>query len=388
MSEPGLLDGILARGAVRAEVDDGAWLQAMLDVEAALARVQGSPHADSIAGCCQAELLDAGRLGAEAARVGNPVVPLVRAVRESVGRDAAVDVHRGATSQDILDTAAMLVAHRALGPLLDDLGASAGAAAALAERHRETAMAGRTLLQQAVPITFGLKAAGWMTGLKAAAARLAEVRRDRLAVQLGGAAGTLAAFGGDGPRLLADLAADLGLGEPALPWHTDRTRVAELAAALGEACGAAGKVAGDVVLLAQTEVAEVSEGDPGAGGSSAMPHKHNPVAAVSTLACADQAPGLVATLLRCMVGEHERAAGAWQAEWRPLSDLLRLTGSAAAWLRHCLEHLEVDAERMTENLRQGSEQVLREHADAKDMLDVGNAVAAAATLVDRALERR
>jgi 3-carboxy-cis,cis-muconate cycloisomerase len=388
VSEPGLWDGILARGAVRAEVDDGAWLQAMLDVEAALARVQGSPHADSIAGCCQAELLDAGRLGAEAARVANPVVPLVRAVRESVEPDAAADVHRGATSQDILDTAAMLVAHRALGPLLDDLGASAGAAAALAERHRETAMAGRTLLQQAVPITFGLKAAGWMTGLDAAAARLAEVRRDRLAVQLGGAAGTLAAFGGDGPRLLADLAADLGLGEPALPWHTDRTRVAELAAALGEACGAAGKVAGDVVLLAQTEVAEVSEGDPGAGGSSAMPHKHNPVAAVSTLACADQAPGLVATLLRCMVGEHERAAGAWQAEWRPLSDLLRLTGSAAAWLRHCLEHLEVDAERMTDNLRRGSEQALREHADAKDMLDVGDAVAAAAALVDRALESR
>ncbi|MFL5904398.1 MAG: lyase family protein [Solirubrobacteraceae bacterium] len=388
MSEPGLWDGILARGAVRAEVDDGAWLQAMLDVEAALARVQGSPHADSIAGCCQAELLDAGRLGAEAARVANPVVPLVRAVRESVEPDAAADVHRGATSQDILDTAAMLVAHRALGPLLDDLGASAGAAAALAERHRETAMAGRTLLQQAVPITFGLKAAGWMTGLDAAAARLAEVRRDRLAVQLGGAAGTLAAFGGDGPRLLTDLAADLGLSDPVLPWHTDRTRIAELAAALGEACGAAGKVAGDVVLLAQTEVAEVSEGDPGAGGSSAMPHKHNPVAAVSTLACADQAPGLVATLLRCMVGEHERAAGAWQAEWRPLSDLLRLTGSAAAWLRHCLEHLEVEAERMTDNLRRGSEQALREHADAKDMLDVGDAVAAAAALVDRALESR
>jgi 3-carboxy-cis,cis-muconate cycloisomerase len=388
VSEPGLLDGILARGAVRAEVDDGAWLQAMLDVEAALARVQGSPHADSIAGCCQAELLDAGRLGAEAARVANPVVPLVQAVRETVGPEAAADVHRGATSQDILDSAAMLVAHRALGPLLDDLRASAGVAAALAERHRETAMAGRTLLQQAVPITFGLKAAGWMTGLDAAAGRLAEVRRDRLAVQLGGAAGTLAAFGDDGPQLLAALAADLGLGEPALPWHTDRTRIAELAAALGAACGAAGKIAGDVALLAQTEVAEVREGDPSAGGSSAMPHKHNAVAAVSTLACANQAPGLVATLLRCMVGEHERAAGAWQAEWRPLTELLRLTGSAAAWLRHCLEHLEIDAERMTENLRRGSEQALREHADAKDMLDVGDAVAAAASLVDRALEGR
>jgi 3-carboxy-cis,cis-muconate cycloisomerase len=214
------------------------------------------------------------------------------------------------------------------------------------------------------------------------------VRRERLAVQLGGAAGTLAAFGGDGPRLLSELAADLGLGEPALPWHTDRTRVGELAAALGEACGAVGKVAGDVVLLAQTEVAEVREGDPGAGGSSAMPHKHNPVAAISTLACTTQAPGLVATLLRCMVGEHERAAGAWQAEWRPLTELLRLTGSAAAWLRHCLEHLEVDAERMTENLRRGSEQALREHAGAREMMDADRAVAAASTLVDRALRSR
>ena len=378
MSDPGLFDGVLARGAVRAEVDDGAWLQAMLDVEAALARAQGSLHAATIAACAQCELFDAGRLGAEAGLTANPIVPLVGALRDRVGDEAAPDVHRGATSQDILDSAAMLMAHRALGPLLDDLRGAADASAALAERHRQTAMAGRTLLQQAVPTTFGLKAAGWMTALDEAAARLRAVRRERLAVQLGGAAGTLAALGDTGPDVLAALARELGLVEPALPWHTDRTRIAELAGALGEACGAAGKPAADVVLLAQNEVAEVREGgDPRRGGSSAMPHKRNPVAAVSALACARQAPGLVATLLQSMVGEHERAAGAWQAEWRPLTELLRLTGSAAAWVRDCLEHLEVDAERMRANL----EELQRTYS-------LDETIPPAAALVDRGLARR
>ena len=378
MPEPGLFHGILARGAVAAEVDERAWLQAMLDVEAALARAQGSPYAAEIAGGAQSELFDVGRLGADGALSANPVVPLVDALRERVGAEPAHDVHRGATSQDILDSAAMLVAQRALGPLLEDLRGAADAAAGLAERHRNTAIAGRTLLQQAVPTTFGLKAAGWMTALDEAVARLDAVRRERLAVQLGGAAGTLAALGDTGPDVLAALARELGLAEPVLPWHSDRTRIAELAGALGEACGAAGKPAGDVVLLAQDEVGEVREGgDPGRGGSSAMPHKRNPVAAVSALACARQAPGLVATLLASMVGEHERAAGAWQAEWRPLTDLLRFTGSAAAWTRDCLEHLEVDAGRMAANL----EKLQRTYA-------LDEAIPPAAALVDRALRAR
>jgi 3-carboxy-cis,cis-muconate cycloisomerase len=376
--EPGLFDGVLARGAVAAEVDERAWLQAMLDVEAALARAQGSPYAAEIAGRAQSELFDVGRLGADGALSANPVVALVDALRERVGPAPAHDVHRGATSQDILDSAAMLVAQRALGPLLEDLRAAADAAAVLAEHHRDTALAGRTLLQQAVPTTFGLKAAGWMTALDEAVARLDAVRHERLAVQLGGAAGTLAALGDTGPDVLAALARELGLAEPVLPWHSDRTRIAELAGALGEACGAAGKPAGDVVLLAQNEVGEVREGgDPGRGGSSAMPHKRNPVAAVSALACARQAPGLVATLLASMIGEHERAAGAWQAEWRPLTDLLRLTGSAAAWTRDCLEHLEVDATRMAANL----ETLQRTYA-------LDEAIPPAAALVDRALRAR
>jgi 3-carboxy-cis,cis-muconate cycloisomerase len=378
VAEPGLFDGVLARGAVGAEVDDRAWLQAMLDVEAALARAQGSPYASDIAGCAQAELFDVGRLGADAGLSTNPVLPLVDALRERVGAEAAQDVHRGVTSQDILDSAAMLVAQRALGPLLDDLRGAADAAAGLAEHHRDTAIAGRTLLQQAVPTTFGLKAAGWMTALDEAAARLDVVRRERLAVQIGGAAGTLAAMGATGPDVLAAVARVLGLAEPVLPWHTDRTRIAELAGALGEACGAAGKPAGDVVLLAQNEVGEVREGgDPRRGGSSGMPHKRNPVAAVSTLACARQAPGLVATLLSSMIGEHERAAGAWQAEWQPLTELLRLAGSAAAWARDCLGHLDVDADRMAANL-----------ATLQRTYALEKAIPPAAALVDRALRAR
>ncbi|HEX7300659.1 MAG TPA: 3-carboxy-cis,cis-muconate cycloisomerase [Solirubrobacteraceae bacterium] len=376
MSEPGLFDAVLARGGVRDAVADAAWLQAMLDAEAALARAEAgagvipAAHAEAIVAACRAEGFDVAALGAQAAAVGNPAAPLVRALRERVGGDAAADVHRGATSQDIVDSAAMLVARRALEPLLSDLEAAADAAAGLAAAHRDTVMAGRTLLQHAVPVTFGLKAAGWLVALDESADRLRAVRDTRLAAQLGGAAGTLSALGDAGPDVLARYARELGLAEPVTPWHTDRTRIAELAGALGVACGVATKVAGDLVLLAQTEVGEVREGsEDGRGGSSTMPHKRNPVAAVSARAAGRQAPGLVATLLAAMEHEHERAAGAWHAEWPALRALLRATGSAAAWLRDALEHLEVDPERMRENVdRTGgallAERVARALADA------------------------
>jgi 3-carboxy-cis,cis-muconate cycloisomerase len=198
-------------------------------------------------------------------------------------------------------------------------------------------------------VTFGLAAAGWLTALGEAAGRLAWLRAERLAVQLGGASGTLAALGHQGPAVLDRLAHELGLAEPVLPWHADRGRIAELAGALGGAAGAVGKAATDLVLLAQTEVAEVGE-DCERGGSSTMPHKRNPVAAVAARACARQAPGLVATLLACMEHEHQRAAGAWHAEWRPFAELLRSTGSAAAWLRDGLEQVEPDPAAMRANL--------------------------------------
>jgi 3-carboxy-cis,cis-muconate cycloisomerase len=417
----GLFDGVLARGGARAAVADGAWLQALLDVEAALARAQAATgaipaaHADAIAAACRADRYDVDALGEAATEVGNPAAPLVKALRAEVGGDAAADVHRGATSQDIVDTAAMLVARRALDAILGDLDGAADAAAHLAGEHRATVMAGRTLLQQAVPITFGLKAAGWLVALDESAARLRAVRDERLAAQLGGAAGTLAALGESALDVLARVAGELGLAEPVVPWHTARTRVAELAGALGEACGAMAKVAGDVVLLSQTEVGEVREGGD-RGGSSTMPHKRNPVAAVSALAGARQAPALVATLLAAMEHEHERAAGAWHAEWAPLRELLVATGSAAAWLRDCLEHLEVEAARMRSNLddallaervakaigAEGDEivraalaggrelaEVAREHLDAGEaqrVLDPATYLGANDALIDRALK--
>jgi 3-carboxy-cis,cis-muconate cycloisomerase len=359
MSE--LFDGVLAAGAVRDAVADPAWLQALLDVEAALARASDAPAdvASELSAACRAERFDIAALGAASAAAGNPVIPLVRALRAAVSPAAAAHVHKGATSQDILDSASMLVAHRALGPLLDDLTDAAEAAALLAEAHRDTPVAARTLLQQALPTTFGLVAAGWLTALDAAADRLAEVRVHRLAAQLGGAAGTLAMLT---PSTVGRLARELGLAEPPLPWHTDRTRVADLAGALGTAAGTVGKAARDIVLYAQTEVGEVSEGRP--GGSSAMPHKHNPVAAVSASACAAQAPGLVATLLGAMPQEHQRAAGGWHAEWRPLRTLLVSTGSAAYWLRECLTHLRVDAARMRANLSLTGDTMMAERVAA------------------------
>jgi 3-carboxy-cis,cis-muconate cycloisomerase len=219
-------------------------------------------------------------------------------------------------------------------------------------------MIGRTLLQQAVPVTFGLVAAGWLTGIDEAGQGLDRILAQRLAVQFGGAAGTLAALGGDGPRVALLLAEELGLARPAAPWHTDRLRILELDAALAGACGVLSKVARDVTLLAQSEVGEVREGtgDGGPaggvrrGGSSAMPHKQNPVAAIAILGCTRRVPGLVATLIAAAEQEHQRAAGAWHAEWEPFADLLRLTGSAASWGAELIGGLAVDPERMRANL--------------------------------------
>ncbi|HEY0716647.1 MAG TPA: lyase family protein, partial [Streptosporangiaceae bacterium] len=248
--------------------------------------------------------------------------------------------------------------------------------------HRSTIMIGRTLLQQAVPVTFGLIAAGWLEALAEAQAGLARVRAHRLAVQFGGAAGTLAALGDDGPRVAALLAEELGLPAPRLPWHTSRLRILELAAALAGVDSVLSKIARDVTLLAQTEVAEVAEGEveegeaagaaggaaaagdtraPRRGGSSAMPNKQNPVAAIAILGCAKRAPGLLATLAAAGEQEHQRAAGAWHAEWEPLADLLTVTGSAASWAVDLLGGLTVDPARMSANLAAARGLPLAEH---------------------------
>ncbi|HEX3688881.1 MAG TPA: lyase family protein [Solirubrobacteraceae bacterium] len=350
-SDPGLFGGIYARGPVAAQVSDRAWLQAMLDVEAALARACAAESlipglaADEIAAACRAEAFDIAAIGRDAADSATPVVALVKTLRGAVSEAAREHVHLGATSQDIADTALMLVGRRALGPLLDDVVAAAAAAAELAQTHRDTPMIGRTLLQQALPITFGLRAAGWLTGVDEGRRRLRQVRDSDLAVQMGGPVGARA------PGVAERVAAELGLAAPVIPWQAIRLRPVALATALGALDGVLAKIARDVTLLAQQELAEVSEdGGPARGGSSAMAHKRNPVGAVSVLACTKRTPGLVATALAAMEQEHERAAGAWQSEWGTYTDLLSLSGSAAAWTRELLENLDVDAERMRANL--------------------------------------
>jgi 3-carboxy-cis,cis-muconate cycloisomerase len=328
--------------------DDQAWLVAMLDAERALAvalaqaGIIPAEAADEIARHCAASAYDPAALGRAAVASGNPVVPLVQQLKRRAG-DAARYVHYGATSQDILDTTASLVASRALAPLLADVDAAAQRCAELADEHRDTVMIGRTLMQHAVPTVFGLKCAGWLVSLAEAAANL---RRVDLAAQLGGAVGTLAIIDdADVPSLFA---AELGLAAPVIPWHTDRTRLAGLAAALGVLAGVLGKIALDVTLMAQTEVGELAEAT--GGGSSTMPHKQNPVRSVLITAAVRQVPGLVSTMLAAMPQEHERAAGNWHAEWETLSSLLRLTGGAAARARDLLSGLRVDRDRMRANV--------------------------------------
>ena len=362
-----LFGGVFGRGV---RLGDEAWLQAMLDAEAGLARAlerAGIAHAGSGAAVTRtavARNFDAAELGELAALTGNPVPGLSRLLARAVAETdsgAARAVHRGATSQDIIDTAAMLLARKAIDAMLADLESAAERAAALADAHRDTVMIGRTLLQQAVPVTFGVTAAGWLSGLDAAVTGLITAKNTRLAVQFGGAAGTLASLGERGPRVAALLAEELGLANPPLPWHTERLRMIDVATAMARVTAATGKIARDVTLLAQTEVGEVSEGPAGnspadnsnkprRGGSSAMPHKNNPVASVAILGCARQVPGLLATLMASAEQEHQRAAGAWHAEWQPFTSIANLASSAAAWTDELMAGLRVDTARMTANL--------------------------------------
>ena len=355
MPSEDLFTGLFVPHEVAGATSDVAWLQAILDFEAALAAAEAragvvpAAAAEAIAGACEAGRFDPGALGRAARAAGNPVVPLVRALADALPDEAARYVHWGATSQDAMDTAAMLVARRARAPILADLARVAGECARLAEEHRTTPMAGRTLLQQALPITFGLKAAGWLVAVEEARERLGEVP---LAAELGGAAGTLASLAADGVQVLTLLAEELDLPEPVVPWHTARGRVADLGAALALAAGALEKIALDLALLAQTEVGEVAEAAGGGrGGSSTLPHKRNPVGSVLAIACARRVRGAAATLLGAMAQEHERAAGAWHAEWAALGEALALTGGAAACVREALGGLEVRPDRMRTNLK-------------------------------------
>ncbi|MEV6162837.1 3-carboxy-cis,cis-muconate cycloisomerase [Streptomyces sp. NPDC052052] len=364
--------GLLAPGRVGSPAEtatgDLAFLQAMLDAEAALTRAHcacglaPARAGQAVTAAAVAGRFDVRDVALRAPASGNPVTPLVADLVAAVDEDVRPYVHRGASSQDILDTAAMLVATRALAPVLDDLGRSAEAVARLAAAHRNTPMPGRTLTQQAVPTTFGLKAAGWRALLLDARDRLTAVR-GTLPVQLGGAAGTLAVFdvftpvraadaaGAEprGPAMLRAFADELGLAEPLLPWSSLRTPIADLAGALAFTAGALGKVAADVLTLSRTEIGEVSEGK--GGGSSTMPHKSNPVRATLMAAAARRAPGLAATLYGSLAADDERPAGPWHAEWEPLRELLRLVGGAAHDAAELTEGLRVVPYAMWENLQ-------------------------------------
>ena len=341
-------------------VSGRAWLRAMLDAEGALALALAraglipGQAAETIVSCCDVDRFDPEEIGHQGRAQGNPVPPLVRALAAAVSgvsEDAASHVHKGATSQDIVDTAAMLVSRHALGLILTEVEGIAAACARLADTHRDTMMPGRTLLQQALPTTFGKKAAGWLVSVLEARDRLLAVREAGLAVQLGGAAGTLASLGPAGTRVLGEFARELELVEPVVPWHTDRVRISELGNALALVAGVLGKISQDVILMAQTEVGEVAEpAGEGRGGSSTLPHKQNPILSVIAVANARRVFDLSHTLQAAAVGEHERAAGAWHSEWEVLSDGLALTGGAAAAVREVTEGLEVYPEKMRRNL--------------------------------------
>jgi 3-carboxy-cis,cis-muconate cycloisomerase len=364
-SQQGLFGALFSRGA--ADTSDEAWLAAMLTTEAALARAAeraglAPPGAGAaVTAAATVDFFDANKIGRAAVTIGNPVSALVKDLTALVPPEYASAIHLAATSQDIIDTATMLLAKRAITTIQADLAEAASASEALTRAHARTVMAGRTLLQQAVPITFGLMTASWLTAIDEARRQLHQAQ-DGLAIQYGGAAGTLAPLGDQGPAVAELLAEELGLATPILPWHTDRSRILHLAAALATTCATLGKIARDVTLLAQSEVAEVHEGSAaGHGGSSTMPQKRNPVVAIIILGNTKQAPALLCSVAAAAEQELQRAAGAWHAEWQPLSHLLQITGSAAAWSAELLAGLVVDPARMRANLDASGGLPMAEH---------------------------
>ncbi len=349
--------GLFTTPAMTALFSPRTHVAQMLRFESALARALAraglapAEAAEQIAACCNVERYDVDAIYAAAATAGTPAIPLVRILTEHVGESSRRWVHWGATSQDAIDTALMLQMRDGLALLSADLRSICDITAVLAERHRGTLMSARTLLQQALPITFGLKAARWLALVVRQVIAVESARAQSLALQFGGAAGTLASAGTRGLDVSLHLSEELGLTLPDLPWHAERDRVAHIAATLGVVAGAMQKIARDIVLLAQTEVGEVAEAAGlGKGGSSAMPHKRNPVDAVAALAAARLSTALVPVLTSGMAQEHERAAGTWQTEWAAIPELFGYTAGAVARVRQSLDGLEVNAARMRENL--------------------------------------
>jgi 3-carboxy-cis,cis-muconate cycloisomerase len=355
-----LIDSLATTDALAAVFSDESILRGMLDFEVALARAEArsgivpKAAADAISEAAKVDAFDAAALAQETLRAGTPGIPLVNALTErvrAIDSVAAGFVHWGATSQDVADTALVLSLKRAQPVIAADLTRLDEALRDLSEKHQHTVLLGRTLLQPAPPVTFGLKAAGWLSAIRRSRNHLDAAFAEALIVQFGGASGTLAALGEHGLTIGRAIAGELGLGYPDAPWHAHRDRLAILVAACGVLTGCLGKMARDISLLMQAEVAEAAEpGGQGRGGSSTMPQKHNPIACSVTLAAAHRVPGLVAAFLSAMVQEHERGVGGWQAEWPIVADVIQSTGVAAASMAEVAGGLTVDAERMRENI--------------------------------------
>ncbi|MEJ2165424.1 MAG: 3-carboxy-cis,cis-muconate cycloisomerase [Desulfobacterales bacterium] len=354
---------------VAALFDDDAFLRAMLDVEGALARVEArlgvipSPAGERISKIAESIAVDPQQIGQAMLRDGVPVLALVKALRKAVGQEAAPYVHWGATTQDIVDTATVLQIRFALqiienrfATLIEDL-------AELVERHRATVMAGRTHGQQALPVSFGLKAAGWLAPLLRHRNRLVGRRSGLLQLQFGGAAGTLAALGGSGLAVMKGLAQELDLNLPLMPWHNQRDSIAEFAGWLSMLTGSLAKMAQDIILLAQNEVGEVAEsGEPDRGGSSSMPQKHNPIVSELVIAAARTNASLLPAMHHAMIQEHERATHGWQVEWLTFSQMILLTGGALKNALYLAENLQVNEDAMRRNIACANDLVLAEAA--------------------------
>ena len=350
LSSPEMLEAFSARN----------FLEAMLRFEASLARAQASvglipeAAAQSIIGTCKVELFDVAKIERESGRAGSIAIPLVKSLRETVGlfnKEAAGFVHFGSTSQDVIDTALVLVTRTALRLIEADVNKAVAALLALAQRHAADPVLARTLMQPASVTSFGLKCAGWAAPLVRSRQRLQATSGNALSVQLGGAVGTLAQMKGKGPQVIALMAADLKLKTPLFNWHTQRDEWVALGCELGLLVGSLGKIAKDISLMGQYEVGELAEpSEPGRGGSSAMPHKRNPVACMVALAAAQRAPQRVAALLATMPQEHERALGNWQAELAEWPGLLMSAQGSARAMAQALAGLQVDSQRMRANL--------------------------------------
>jgi 3-carboxy-cis,cis-muconate cycloisomerase len=365
-----VLDLLFTTDAMRAVFSDATRVRCMLDFEAALARSEAkvgvipAAAADAIGRCCRAGDFDFAQLAMDARAAGNLAIPLVAALTERVGRadaNARGFVHWGATSQDVIDTGLVSQLREALRLIDDDLARLADALAAKADAHRATPLPGRTWLQQALPVTLGLKLVTSLSAIDRHRARIAALRPRVAVLQFGGAVGTLASLGTQGLAVEKALAAELELAISDVPWHTQRDIVCEVATTMGLLAATLGKLGRDIALLAQTEIAEAFEpAAPGRGGSSTLPHKRNPVGAAIAIAAATRVPGLVATMLSAAVQEHERGLGNWPAEWDTLPQIIMLTAGSLDAMAHVVSGLDVDAARMRANLDLSHGQIFAE----------------------------